>query len=169
MSTATEAEFAMNVQVFLQSELLRDIEVVEVDAKAGYPALLRACLAKVGNDGAGMALFIEDDDDAGAAEKINHIPDGLRVHLHRQKEIEVTVQYAGRQAKREFQPATTIARVKRWATHELGINASDAAELMLQVSGTDIRPDADVHVGSLVVAPQRSITFDLVPSPRVNG
>ena len=84
----------MNVQVFLQSELLRDIEVVEVDAKAGYPALLRACLAKVGNDGAGMALFIEDDDDAGAAEKINHIPDGLRVHLHRQKEIEVTVRYA---------------------------------------------------------------------------
>lgn len=159
----------MNVQVFLQSELLRDVEVVEVDAKAGYEALLRACLAKVGNDGAGMALFVEDDDDEGAAEKLKRIPDGLRVHLHRQKAIEVTVRYAGRQAKRDFQPATTIARVKRWATHELGVNPSDAAELMLQISGTDIRPDADVHLGSLVVAPQRNITFDLVPSPRVNG
>lgn len=169
MSTVTEAEFAMNVQVFLQSELLRDVEVVEVDAKAGYEVLLRACLAKVGNDGAGMALFVEDDDDEDVAEKLKRIPDGLRVHLHRQKVIEVTVRYAGRQAKRDFQPATTIARVKRWATHELGINPSDAAELMLQVSGTDIRPDADVHLGSLVVAPQRNITFDLVPSPRVNG
>ena len=111
MSTVTEAEFAMNVQVFLQSELLRDVEVVEIDAKAGYEALLRACLAKVGPDGAGMLLFIEDDDEAAAAaEKLKHIPDGLRVHLHRQKAIEVTVRYAGRQAKREFQPATTIAR-----------------------------------------------------------
>lgn len=169
MSTATEAEFDMNVQVFLQSELLRDVEVVEVDAKAGYEALLRACLDKVGNDGADMALFVEDDDDEGAAEKLKRIPDGLRVHLHRQKAIEVTVRYAGRQTKRDFQPATTIVRVKRWATHELGINPSDAAELMLQISGTDIRPDADVHLGSLVVAPLRNITFDLVPSPRVNG
>jgi hypothetical protein len=159
----------MNVQVFLQSELLRDVEAVELDAKAGYEALLRACLAKIGHDGAGMALFVEDDDDEGAAEQLKHIPDGLRVHLHRQKAIEVTVRYAGRQARRDFQPATTIARVKRWATHELGINASDAAELMLQVSGTDIRPDADVHLGSLVVTPHRSVTFDLVPSPRVNG
>ena len=78
------------------------------------------------------------------------------------------MRYAGRQAKRDFQSATTIARVKRWATHELGINASDAAELVLQVSGTDIRPDADVHLGSLVVAPHHSVTLDLVPSPRVN-
>jgi hypothetical protein len=31
------------------------------------------------------------------------------------------------------------------------------------------RPDADVHVGTLVNAPQHRITFDLVPSPRVNG
>jgi len=169
MSTVTEPEFAMTAQVFLQSELLREVEVVVVDAKAGYAALLRACLAKVGSDGAGMALFIEDDDDEVAAEKLKHIPDGLRVHLHRQKKIEVTVRYAGRNATRDFQPATTIARVKRWTTHELNINPSDGAELMLQVSGTDTRPDADVHLGSLVVAPQRNITFDLVPSPRVNG
>lgn len=159
----------MNAQVYLQSELLRDVEVVEVDATAGYEALLRACVAKVGHHGVGMALFVEDDDDERAAEKLKHIPDGLRVHLHRQKAIEVTVRYAGRLVKRDFRPATTIARIKRWATHELGINTSDAAELMLQVSGTDTRPDADVHLGSLVVTPHRCVTFDLVPSPRVNG
>ena len=169
MSTVTEAESAMNVQVFLQSELLRDVEVVEVDPKAGYEALLRACLAKVNRDGAGLSLYVEDDDDEGAALKLKRIPEGLRVHLHRKKAIEVNVRYAGRHAKREFQPATTIARVKRWATNERGISASDAAELMLQVSGTDVRPDADVHLGALVVAPKHQISFDLVPSPRVNG
>ena len=56
-----------------------------------------------------------------------------------------------------------------WATHELGIKPSDASELMLQISGTDTRPDADIHIGSLVRKPTRVLTFDLVPSPRVNG
>jgi hypothetical protein len=40
---------------------------------------------------------------------------------------------------------------------------------MLQVSGTDVRPDPDVHLGSLVKAPHHSVGFDLVPAPRVNG
>ena len=34
----------MKVQVFLQSEVLGDIEVIEIDADAGHKALHRACL-----------------------------------------------------------------------------------------------------------------------------
>jgi hypothetical protein len=40
---------------------------------------------------------------------------------------------------------------------------------MLQVSGTDNRPDADIHIGTLVQGSARVLVFDLVPSPRVNG
>lgn len=160
----------MNVQVFLQSELLGDIEVVEIDSHAGQHSLHRACLDKLGSAQAHeFFLFIEDDDDEKPFDKLDSIPEGLRVHLHRLKGIDVIVRYAGRDVRRPFRPSATVGRVKRWATHELGIAPSDAAELMLQISGTDTRPDADIHIGSLVPASQRSITFDLVPSPRVNG
>lgn len=160
----------MQVQVFLQSELLNEVEVVEIDAQAGHEMLMRACMAKVGSaPREELFLFIEDDDDELPFGKLECIPEGIRVHLHRLKVIDVIVRYAGRDVRRAFRPSATVGRIKQWSTRELGIAPSDASELMLQVSGTDNRPDADVHVGTLVSAPQHCITFDLVPSPRVNG
>jgi hypothetical protein len=158
-------------QVFLQSELLSDVEVLELKDNADKHDLRGACLARVA--GApnidALILYVEDDDDEGALDKIEHIVNGLRVHLHRLKAISVTARYAGREEHHTFRPNATIARVKRWAAHAFGIAPSDAAELMLQISGTDIRPDSDLHLGCLVKAPQDSVCFDLVPAPRVNG
>lgn len=159
----------MKIQIFLQSELLRDIEVVEVEADIGHAKLHEICLLKLGDRRDEIFhLFIEDEEDA-MIESMGHFPDGLRLHIHRHKAIDVAVRYAGREVHHTFKPGTTIARVKRWATQEIGIAASDAAELMLQIHGTDVRPDADIHIGSLVEAPKQRIVFDLVPSPRVNG
>lgn len=160
----------MKVQVFLQSEFLRDIEVVEIEAGAGHKVLRDLCIAKLGLRGEEeLFLFVEDRDDDPSSGELHEIPDGLRVHLHRHKEIDVTVRYGGREVRRSFRPSSTIARVKQWSTRELEISPSDAAELMLQIAGTTNRPDADVHIGALVKAPTRSVSFDLVPSPRVNG
>lgn len=161
----------MTIQIFLQSELLRDIEVIELVDNASAKDLREACLAKLpgGDELNEFYLFVEDDDDDQPLEKINSIPEGMRVHLHRLKGIDVLVRYAGQEVRRSFRPSTTVGRVKHWATHELGIAASDATELMLQVSGTETRPDADIHIGSLVQAPAKLLSLDLVPSPRVNG
>lgn len=160
----------MKVQVFLQSERLRNIEVVEIESDAGHAELHEACLLKLG-DGQDeeFFLFVEDEDDERPFEKLQDIPEGLRLHLHRLKGIDVIVRYAGRDVRRSFRPSATVGRVKRWATQEMGIAPTDATELMLQLSGTDVRPDTDIHIGSLVEAPQHHIVFDLVPSPRVNG
>ena len=161
----------MKTQVFLQSEFLDDIEVIELDKDAGAAELRAACLAaiRVQMPAEEVFLSIEDIDEDDAINKMGRIPEGLRVHLHRLKGLDVIVRYAGRDVRRTFRPSATIARVKKWAAQELGISASDAAELMLQIAGTSQRPDADVHLGSLVKAPARSITFDLVPAPRVQG
>lgn len=160
----------MKVQVFLQSELLGDIAVVEVESIGGHAALRAACLEKLDRQpDEEVFIFVEDDDDERALEKLDEIAEGLCVQLHRLKSIDVIVRYAGRDVRRSFRPSATVGRVKKWATHEMGVAPSDAAELMLQISGTDRRPDTDTHIGTLVKAPTRTIEFDLVPSPRVNG
>ncbi len=160
------------LQIFLQSELLNDIDVVELHEGATTHDLRQACLGRIDGHPHAEAffLFIEDDDNENAIDELESIVDGLRVHLHRLKAITVTVRYAGRPEQHHtFRPNATIARVKRWAAQAFNITPSDAAELMLQIAGTDIRPDADVHLGSLVKAPQHQVCFDLVPAPRVNG
>lgn len=160
----------MKINIFLQSPLLSDIEVVEVEANGGYAALRAACLAKVNlKPEESVFLFLEDEDDEQALEKLKHVDEGLRVHLHHLKSIDVIVRYAGRDVRRALRPGTTVGRVKKWAAHEFNITPSDGAELMLQVKGTDYRPDTDIHIGTLVKAPEHTLEFDLVPSPRING
>jgi hypothetical protein len=160
----------MKVKVFLQSELLNDIEVVEVESVGGHAELRAACFAKVNlHPDENVFIFLEDEDDEHALEKLEQVVEGLRVHLHRLKIIDVIVRYAGRDVRRSFRPSATVGRVKTWATHELGVAPSDAAELMLQITGTNNRPDSDSHIGTFVKAPMHILEFDLVPSPRVNG
>lgn len=160
----------MKVKVFLQSELLDDVEVVEVESEGGHTALHAACIAKVNlQSDEKVFLFVEDEDDEHKFEKLEKVDEGLRVQLHRLKSIDVIVRYAGKDVRRSFRPSTTVGRVKKWATHELGVVPSDAAELMLQIKGTNNRPDVDIHIGALVKAPEHTLEFDLVPSPRVNG
>jgi hypothetical protein len=162
----------MPKQIFLQSELLADVELIEIDEHANAAALRIECLKRVSKDGVeieDLLFYLEDDDSDDPVRDLDQVPHGLRVHLHRLKAIDVTVRYAGRDIHRTFRPSSTVKRVKQWAAHEFAISASDAAELMLQVTGTDVRPDLDTHIGALVKSPERAIAFDLVPAPRVNG
>jgi hypothetical protein len=161
----------VKVTIFAQSELLTDVQAVEVDNTTNV-AELRDILVRMipaSVEVQAFALYVEDSDDEHALEKLTEIPHGLRIHLHRLKGIDVAVRYAGREVLRAFRPSATTRRVKHWAVHEFKISPSDAAELMLQVAGTDQRPDADTHIGALVKYPQKSLCFDLVPSTRVNG
>jgi hypothetical protein len=161
----------MKVMIFAQSELLSNVQAVEVDHAVGASGLREKVLALLPQspEVQALQLYLEDSDDEHAIEKLTEIPHGLRVHLHRLKGIDVTVRYAGHDVRRTFQPSATILRVKRWAAHEFGIPASDAAELMLQISGTERRPDPDTHIGALVKVPRKALCLDLVPSTRVNG
>jgi hypothetical protein len=161
----------MKVMIFVQSELLSDVQAVQVEHASGGAGLREALLAILPKspEAQALQLYVEDSDDEHAIEKLAEIPDGLRVHAHRLKGIDVTVRYAGRDVRRTFRPSATILRVKRWAVQELGVSASDAAELMVQISGTEQRPDPDTHIGALVKFPNKTLCLDLVPSTRVNG
>jgi hypothetical protein len=169
----------MTIRVYVQSEYLSDVKLVEVDDDATLNDLKRAALEllPVGTDVSELSLSVEDDqDDDEEADRpeVTHVRDlkkghGIRVHLHRCKHVEVYVRFANETVHRKFRPATTVGRVRNWAGRKLGMDPGDIAEHVLQVAGTTEQPDVDVHIGTLARRPQCSVTFDLVPAHRING
>ena len=119
-----------------------------------------------------LVLLLEDSDDhVDEAIIIAEIVSdkGAKLHVHRCKHTAVTVSFGARTLERSFGSGATIARIKHWATDELGMSKDDATEHVLQIKGTHNRPTASTHVGALVTHPNCNIAFDLVPDERVNG
>ncbi len=169
----------MTIRVYVQSEYLSDVKLVEVDDNATLHDLKRAAqeLLPAGTDVSELSLSVEDDqevDEEADRPEVIHVRDlkkghGIRVHLHHCKHVEVCVRFANETVHRKFRPATTVGRVRNWAGGKLGMDPGDIAEHVLQVSGTTEQPDVDVHIGALARCPQCSVTFDLVPAHRING
>lgn len=94
----------------------------------------------------------------------------LHLHVTKCRHVEVSVRFNGERAKRRFAPGATIGRVHHWAARRaFGLSPRDAAEHVLQIAGTDKRPDRDVHVGTLTGGAVCAVEFDLVPRKRVEG
>ena len=161
------------INVFLQGEGIKDVLRVEVDPLSTALDVKRVCASQVGVriDGE-TSVFLEDLDEPLTDDvTIGSIADKhvARLHLHRCHRVAVKVKYSGRNVERVFGPGATIGAVKRWAAKELGIPKQDAAELILQIAGTQEQPDVDIHIGTLTTCPTCAIAFDLVPNPRIQG
>lgn len=165
----------MPTRVYVQSEHFPDIKLVEIDDDATIEELKRAVLALLppGTDATELTLSVEDDDNDAhaAATHVKHLKKehGVRVHLHRCKQVEIHVRFGAEVVHRQFRPAATVGRVRLWAGHKLDMAPGDIAEHVLQIAGTNEQPDVDIHVGTLTKCPQCSVTFDLVPAHRING
>lgn len=117
--------------------------------------------------GAG-SLFLEDEEEPLSPDRRIDAP-AIFVHHSCCKRVEVIVRYAGRTFEHKFGPGTTLKTIKRRVEKKLDIDAADAAELSLQIAGTNDRPDEATHVGSVTDQATCSVVFDLVPSDRING
>ena len=165
----------MPTRVYIQSEYFPDIKFVEVNNEATLAELKQAVLALLptGIDIAGLILSVEDDDyDAhGHSTHVKHLKKehGVRVHLHRCKQVEVKVRFGAEVVNHKFRPATTVGRVRLWAGEKFGMAPGDIAEHVIQIAGTSEQPDVDIHIGTLTKCPQCEVTFDLVPAHRING
>lgn len=158
-----------HIDIFIKSEGALDPAHHRIDEDITVGAL-KIHLAG-GAEAIGIFVFEENEDHPlPDHHEIRHC-DGPVRHLHhtRCRHVHVTVRYAGRTIERSFGPGSTLTRVKDWAEHELGLAADDAAELSLQLTGKTDRPDGSVHVGSLACCPDCRVSFDLLPTTRVNG
>lgn len=160
-------------RIIVQAAFAQDGLVIKVDSGLGREELAKAVLAAIPRQhwAEDLQVFDEADDDAETREfaDTEELSHGRVLHVGRCQLVEVVVRYAGRTANRRFLPATRIGRIKRWSVRQLGINPSDANELVLQVAGTNVQPSRDQHVGNFVQNHTCDIAFDLVRSYTVNG
>lgn len=166
------------IRVFLQSPFLNDMVVLSVAEDASDEVVRVACLAALPEHSEANELVITDEASAWAEIDIDARGDdgkpakdkgrAKRLHIGRCKHVQVKVRYAGRVEEHQFSPAATIEHVKDWATKHFHIAKHDAAELSLQLIGSEVQPARDKHVGCFVDE-HCSVGFDLVRSYTVNG
>jgi hypothetical protein len=163
---------ATSIDFFYQGEGITEIEHLEVGPDHSFSAIKAILIEKHGLS-ADLLIFLEDCDEP--LDEIivvsEHVgPAGIKAHLHRCREVETTITFNGEHVHHRFAPSKTVARVKHWAAvHKFGMSEEEAAEHVLQITGTHIRPSPGTHIGSLAVCPKCSLAFDLVPDQRVNG
>lgn len=154
------------MDVFIRREGRRDVEHRRIGAGARAGEFKR----ELADGSPGWFLFYEDGEEQLEDDhELRGQHGGVFLHLTRCRKVDVTVRYAGRSITRGFPPSATLARIKRWAERKLELDAADAAELSLQLSGSDERPEESTHVGSLVTCPDCTVDFDLLPTDRING
>lgn len=160
------------IDIFYQGEGIAALEHLEIDADATFGSV-RAEIAKKHGLGADTCLFIEDDgdpvdDDVKVTTKVGRA--GVKAHVHRCREIKVTVYFKNKSVHDKFAPGTTVTKVKHWAAiRKFGMSEEDASHHHLQLAGTTTQPDPGTHIGTLVTSGKCAVEFDLVSTPKVNG
>lgn len=168
------------IEVLIQGAGIPEILVASATPADSVVRVLAALERPIALDGE-ILIFSEDVQGAldpetpveellpmGADEEAIAVP--VRLHVTKCRHVEVSVRFNGEHAKRRFAPGATIGRVHHWAARRaFGLSLRDAAEHVLQIGGSDKRPDRDVHVGTLTGGGVCAVEFDLVPRKRVEG
>jgi hypothetical protein len=94
---------------------------------------------------------------------------GVRIHITRHRRIEVKVHFLEKTIERAFSPGARVRKVKEWAAKEFHVSHKDAAEHVLQICHSSVRPVSDTPLHALLHDRSCSICFDFVPEKRVEG
>ncbi len=145
----------------------------EADAIDAADTDVLAAALEIGS-GDGLLVLIEDRDqvlditltveDAGGTDR-------MHVFRGRRSRIEVVVSFNGERREREFATSARVDRVFHWATgeHGFGLSKADAAEHTLALTGSNVIPAGDVHIGSLDQQTPGQVAFSLIPKHRYEG
>jgi hypothetical protein len=158
----------MNMRVYLHQESQQDASAVET-------AETTVIADALGIDSNGDVVVLVEDADEPLNIARTFAEGGLsdRTHLFcgRHHRIEVAVSFNGEQRERAFSASTRVERVFRWAVGEHGfeLGKADAAEHTLALSGTNVIPPSDAHLGSLPEQTPCHVAFMLIPKHRYEG
>jgi len=113
---------------------------------------------------------VDDELDVAVSVAAARIPHRGHVHVNRCRRVTALVTFNGETKDRQFAPAVRIERVFDWAVSKRGfdLTPTDAAEHVLQITGTNIQPDLADHVGSFA-DDDCTVSLSLVPKIRNEG
>jgi hypothetical protein len=160
------------IDVFYQGEGLGEVQHLQLEAESNFGLLETRIREKHGLTYEAF-LFLENEEEV--VKELVCISEhargsSIKVHLHRCRHVEVTVGFNGDVVEHRFSPASTVAKVKRWAAeNKFGMTPEEAGEHVLQIAGTHDRPAPGTHIGALTDGRVCGLAFDLVPDERVNG
>ena len=162
-----------NIQLFLQFEGNRSIELIQLDGDApGREILAAAVRLGFAESHLKDAHIFGTEGDAPLKLEVplskQGIGDKQRVHVHRCRKIEVTLHFNELTELMQFPPANTVDHVKKKFVHAIHMSPVDATEHVLQLCGSEDRPEPDTQIGTLVSG-CCSLCFNLVPIKRIEG
>ena len=172
----TQLDAPDQIELFIQGEGIPKITLVKLGPKDTVADIVKVAREHglSAPEDSEMCVFVENTDVSVELDlKIDEV--GLtarsRVHIHRCKSVEVTVNYNQDQKKGFFPPSATVDWVKEWAVgkDQYDMSPVDAAEHVLKVCNSGDQPDGEVHIGTLVKFPDGTLCFDLVAKQRVEG
>jgi hypothetical protein len=160
------------IDLYYQGEGLAEIQHLEIAAEATFGEVAARLREEHGLEAEAL-LFAEDGEEPLAEEApVRSLAKGtgLKLHLHRCRQIEVAVTFNRETVNRRFGPGATVARVKHWAAvKKFGMTEEESGEHVLQIAGTHDRPSPGTHIGALTDRKTCALAFDLVPDERING
>jgi hypothetical protein len=156
----------MAMRLYVHREAQQDAEALEADGAGtvgeafGIPNQAAIVLAEDSDEPLSPEASL-----AGSLEDRAHAFAGQRTR------VLATVTFNGVTIDKEFSASTRVRRVFDWAVGKHGFNLGeiDAAEHALALSGTEVMPPEDVHLGSLDADTPGVVAFDLVPKERFEG
>lgn len=160
------------IDIFYQGNGIHAIEHLEIDESQTF-SYLKKIIIKTHNLQEDAFIFLEDDEipvDENLIVSNKAGRAGIKVHIHRCREIRVVVHFKDKTIHHNFSPSTTVARVKNWAAEKkFKMSEEEASHHHLQIAGTTEQPNPGTHIGTLTSCPKCTVEFDLVSTPKVNG
>ncbi|MFZ1991960.1 MAG: hypothetical protein WAW96_19570 [Alphaproteobacteria bacterium] len=163
----------MDIEILVDGEGLADVEVVPLPAGRPGIELIEVIAKRAGYPAAEALLFIEDEDEPLdiAAIVIGEEMAGRVHHVHRAREIKVTVNYQNPPKHKEFPPSARMQRVLDWATgpHGFKIDPALAPEMELALHGTQTALPKSAHIGRYAHGHEHKLDLDLIRGVVPNG
>jgi len=154
----------MSTKILVDGEGLAEVEVVEVPLGGSLKDVVVRIAEKAGANHEEFAIFIEDEGEPLDVTILVHEHAHQRKvhHVHRCKEIKVTVNYQAVPEHHRFPPATRIEKVLHWAVKKFKIDPTIAPEMALALTGTVNELPGGAHIGRYAKHDHCSVELDLI-------
>jgi hypothetical protein len=163
----------MEIEVFVEGEGLTEVEAIRLPEGSAGRDIVAAVAVKGGFPSEEGILFVEDVEEPIdlailIAEEMGR---GKVHHVHRARQVEVSVFYNGQQKEKRFPPSARVQRVLDWAVGREGFNIDRAIapEMELALHGSTTALPRDAHIGRFIRHPHHKLALDLIRGIVPNG